>query len=200
MTRAMTFVVALAVALSFGEKVQAHDPDEPVLEVPEVAVIGEKPVAASSQQFIPDKEIVLQPQGRPAQVLRLIPGMLAVEHSGGAGKADQYFLRGFDADHGTDVAFFTDGMPINFRSHAHGQGYSDLSFIIPETIEGLEVSKGSYLAEVGDFNTAGAVHFRTREVVKEGVVQAAGGQFDTQRYVLMFSPTKERIRTLFAAE
>ena len=81
MTRAMTFVVALAVALSFGEKVQAHDPDEPVLEVPEVAVIGEKPVAASSQQFSPDKEIVLQPQGRPAQVLRLIPGMVAVEHS-----------------------------------------------------------------------------------------------------------------------
>src|SRR4030095_5088204 len=126
--------------------------------------------------------------------------MVAVEHSGGAGKADQYFLRGFDADHGTDVAFFTDGMPINFRSHAHGQGYSDLSFIIPETIEGLDVSKGAYLPEFGDFNTAGAVNLRTREVVKEGVVQAAGGQFDTQRYILMFSPTKDKIRTLFAGE
>ena len=106
---------------------------------PEVTVIGERPVAASSQQFIPDKEILLQPQGRPAQVLRLIPGFIAVEHSGGAGKADQYFLRGFDADHGTDVAFFSDGMPINLRSHAHGQGYTDLNFIIPETIEGLDV-------------------------------------------------------------
>jgi hypothetical protein len=81
-----------------------HDPDVPELEIPEVSVIGERPVAASSQQFIPDKEYLLQPQGRPAQVLRLIPGFLAVEHSGGAGKADQYFLRGFDADHGTDVA------------------------------------------------------------------------------------------------
>jgi hypothetical protein len=193
-------VVSGLAVLCCGAPSLAHDPDAEVLDVPEISVVGERPVASSSQQFIPDKEILLQPQGRPAQVLRLIPGFVAVEHSGGAGKADQYFLRGFDADHGTDVAFFTDGMPINFRSHAHGQGYSDLSFIIPETIEGLEVSKGSYLAEVGDFNTAGAVHFRTREVVKEGVVQAAGGQFDTQRYVLMFSPTKERIRTLFAAE
>jgi outer membrane receptor protein involved in Fe transport len=124
---------------------QAHDPDAPDLEVPEIQVEADRPVAASSQQFIPDKEYLMQPQGRPAQVLRLIPGFVAVEHSGGAGKADQYFLRGFDADHGTDVAFFTDGMPINLRSHAHGQGYTDLNFIIPETIEGVDVFKGAYL-------------------------------------------------------
>ena len=80
--------------------------------MPEVSIIGVRPVAASSQQLIPDKEYLLQSQGRPAQVLRLIPGFIAVEHSGGAGKADQYLLRGFDADHGTDVAFFSDGMPI----------------------------------------------------------------------------------------
>lgn len=177
-----------------------HDPDVPELEVPEVSVSTDRPMAASSQQFIPDKEIVLQPQGRPAQVLRLIPGMITVEHSGGAGKADQYFLRGFDADHGTDVAFFTDGMPINFRSHAHGQGYADLNFIIPETIEGLEVAKGAYHVELGDFATAGAVNFKTREVVREGIAQGGGGQFDTQRYLLMLSPTKEKVRTLFAAE
>ena len=178
----------------------AHDPDAETVDVPEVTVIGDRPVAASSQQFIPDKEYLLQPQGRPAQVLKLIPGFIAVEHSGGAGKADQYFLRGFDADHGTDVAFFSDGMPINLRTHAHGQGYTDLNFIIPETIEGLDVNKGAYLPEYGDFATAGAVNFRTRQVVQEGVVQAAGGQFDTQRYMLMFSPTKDRVRTLFAAE
>jgi outer membrane receptor for monomeric catechols len=186
--------------MTFPEICSAHDPDVPEIEVPDVAVIGDRPVAASSQQFIPDKEYLLQPQGRPAQVLRLIPGFIAVEHSGGAGKADQYFLRGFDADHGTDVAFFADGMPINLRSHAHGQGYTDLNFIIPETIEGLDVTKGAYLPEVGDFATAGAVNFRTREMVSEGVVQAAGGQFDTQRYLLMLSPTKDRVRTLFAAE
>ena len=187
------FLIAHSVA-------HAHDPDAEPVEVPDIAVLGERPVAASSQQLIPDKEILLQPQGRPAQVLRLIPGFVAVEHSGGAGKADQYFLHGFDADHGTDIAFFTDGMPINLRTHAHGQGYTDLNFIIPETIEGLDVYKGAYLPEYGDFATAGAVNFRTRQVVQEGMVQAAGGQFDTQRYLLMLSPTKDRVRTLFAAE
>ena len=200
MRRILFFLSAMIVGLTFGESVQAHDPDVPELEVPEISVIGEKPVAASSQQFIPDKEIVLQPQGRPAQILRLIPGMLAVEHSGGAGKADQYFLRGFDADHGTDVALFADGMPINLRTHAHGQGYADLNFIIPETIEGLDVNKGAYLPEYGDFATAGAINFKSRQVVKEGIAQATGGQFDTQRYLLMFSPTKDTVRTLFAAE
>ena len=200
MRRLVLSLAAVTSLLTMADSVQAHDPDQDILDVPEITVVGERPVAASSQQFIPDKEYVLQPQGRPAQVLRLIPGFIAVEHSGGAGKADQYFLRGFDADHGTDVAFFSDGMPINLRTHAHGQGYSDLNFIIPETIEGLDVYKGAYLPEYGDFATAGAVNFRTRQVVQEGVVQAAGGQFDTQRYMLMFSPTKDKVRTLFAAE
>jgi hypothetical protein len=193
-------VAAVSFGLFFPLSSFAHDPDAPEVTVPEVAVITDRPVAASSQQFIPDKEYLLQPQGRPAQVLRLIPGFITVEHSGGAGKPDQYFLRGFDADHGTDVAFFADGMPINLRSHAHGQGYADLNFIIPETIEGLDAYKGAYLPEFGDFATAGAVNFRTREVIKEGVVQLAGGQFDTQRHLLMLSPTKDKVRTLFAAE
>jgi outer membrane receptor for Fe3+-dicitrate len=192
--------VALLGMILWTTPLSAHDPDMQDLEVTEISIEADRPVAASSQQFIPDKEYVMQPQGRPAQVLRLIPGLVAVEHSGGAGKADQYFLRGFDADHGTDVAFFTDGMPINFRSHAHGQGYADLNFIIPETIEGLDAYKGAYHVEFGDFNTAGAVNFRTREMVREGMVQAAGGQFDTQRYLLMLSPTKDKVRTLFAAE
>ena len=192
--------VLTVLCLSVGLSAEAHDPDEEALVVQEVRITADRPAAASSQQFIPDKEYLLQPQGRPAQVLRLIPGFIAVEHSGGAGKADQYFLRGFDADHGTDVAFFSDGMPINFRTHAHGQGYTDLNFIIPETIEGLDVYKGAYLPEFGDFATAGAVNFRSRQVVKEGIVQLAGGQFDTQRYLLMFSPTKEKVRTLIAAE
>ena len=194
-------LIAAAVALAglHSGTVAAHDPDAPLV-LPEVRVEAERPIAASSQQFIPDKDYLLQPQGRPAQVLRLIPGLIAVEHSGGAGKADQYFLRGFDADHGTDLAFFTDGMPINFRSHAHGQGYTDLNFIIPETIEGVEAAKGAYHVEFGDFATAGAVNFRTRDVVREGLVQSAGGEFGTQRHLVMFSPTKERVRTLVAAE
>ncbi|MFO0705634.1 MAG: TonB-dependent receptor plug domain-containing protein [Nitrospira sp.] len=197
--RTVAFTSFWCIALA-GVPALAHDPDALELEIPEVTVVGERPVAASSQQFIPDKEYLLQPQGRPAQVLRLIPGFLAVEHSGGAGKADQYFLRGFDADHGTDVAFFADGMPINLRSHAHGQGYTDLNFIIPETIDGLEVNKGAYLPEYGDFATAGAVDFKTKQVVQEGILQGTGGQFDTQRYLLILSPTKDKVKTLLAAE
>ena len=193
-------VTALCSALLYPTLAAGHDPDALEIDIPEVSVVGERPVAASSQQFIPDKEILLQPQGRPAQILRLIPGFITVEHSGGAGKADQYFLRGFDADHGTDVAFFIDNMPINLRTHGHGQGYTDLNFIIPETIQGIDVVKGTYHTEIGDFGTAGAVTFKTREVLQENVVQGAGGQFDTQRYLLMLSPTKEKVRTLFAAE
>jgi outer membrane receptor protein involved in Fe transport len=183
-----------------ADYVSAHDPDTPPVTLPEIGVVTERPVSASSQRFILDQEYLLQPQGRPAQVLRLIPGMLSVEHSGGAGKADQYFLRGFDADHGTDVAFFVDDMPVNLRSHGHGQGYSDLNFIIPETIERVDVHKGAYDARFGDFATAGAVVFRTRELVREGMIQLAGGQFNTQRHVLMLSPTTGRVRSLFAAE
>ena len=193
------FVIILSWVMA-SERTSAHEPDADIVDVPEVPVTAERPVAASSQQFIPDKEYLLQPQGRPAQVLRLIPGFIAVEHSGGAGKADQYFVRGFDADHGTDVAFFHDGMPINFRTHAHGQGYTDLNFIIPETILGLEVAKGAYYPEIGDFDVAAAINFKTREVVKEGILQLAGGMMDTQRHLLMFSPTKDKVRTLFAAE
>ncbi len=200
MARLIILWFAFSSAMLFSSPADAHDPDADIIEVPEVTVLGEKPSAASSQQFIPDKEFLLQPQGRPAQALRLIPGFITVEHSGGAGKADQYFLRGFDGDHGTDIAFFVDSMPINLRTHAHGQGYTDLNFIIPETIEGIEAVKGTYHPELGDFDTAGAVHFKTREVLKENVAQATGGQFDTQRYLLMLSPTKDKVRTLFAAE
>ncbi|WP_455379615.1 TonB-dependent receptor [Petrachloros mirabilis] len=200
MARLIILWFAFSSAMLFSSPADAHDPDADIIEVPEVTVLGEKPSAASSQQFIPDKEFLLQPQGRPAQALRLIPGFITVEHSGGAGKADQYFLRGFDGDHGTDIAFFVDSMPINLRTHAHGQGYTDLNFIIPETIEGIEAVKGTYHPELGDFDTAGAVHFKTREVLKENVAQATGGQFDTQRYLLMLSPTKDKVRTLFADE
>ncbi len=193
-------IFCLATLFIFGESALAHDPEAPEIEIPEVSVVGERPVAASSQQFIPDKEILLQPQGRPAQVLRLVPGFVTVEHSGGAGKADQYFLRGFDADHGTDVAFFADNMPINLRTHGHGQGYTDLNFIIPETIQGVDVVKGTYHVDYGDFANAGAVRFKTREVLQDNVVQAVGGMYDTQRYLLMLSPTRDKVRTLFAAE
>lgn len=178
----------------------AHEPEADVIALPEVEVISERPLEAASQRVVTGEQIRLQPQGRPGDLLRLVPGLITVNPSGSGGKADQFLLRGFDADHGTDVAFFIDGMPINLRSHAHGQGYTDLNFLIPETLKEIEAHKGPYQVQYGDFATAGAVNFVTRDVVEGGVVQASGGQFNTQRHLLMLSPTTGRVRTLMAAE
>ncbi len=190
------FVVLCLFLPAWGE---AHTP-EAVQTLPAVVIKGERPVAASSNRIIPSQEIVLQPQGRPADLLRLAPGLITLEHSGGAGKADQFLLRGFDGDHGTDLALHVDNMPVNLRSHAHGQGYADLNFIIPETIQEIVVKKGPYHVEYGDFSTAGAVDYVTRDVVPETMVQTSVGQFNTQRHLFMTSPVQDDVRTLFAGE
>ena len=111
-------------------------------------------------------------------MLRVVPGLLAVQHQGG-GKADQLFLRGFDADHGTDVGIFIDGMPVNMPSHAHGQGFADLHWLIPEAIERIDVVKGPYDVRYGDFSTAGAVNLVTREQFDSSSVQYTLGMFPT---------------------
>ena len=111
-----------------------------------------------------------------------MPGLFIGQHAGG-GKAEQLFLRGFDVDHGTDVAISVDGMPVNMVSHAHGQGYADLHFVIPELIEKVNFTKGPYYAETGNFNTAGAVQFKTKQFVDQNFVKVEGGQFGTFRAV-----------------
>src|SRR5262249_47849760 len=133
------------------------------------------------------------------QVLNNIPGLLVAQHQGGA-KAPQWFLRGFDADHGTDVAVYADDMPINLVSHAHGQGYADPNFLIPEVIDRVELYKGPYFPQFGDFATAGAVKLITKEEFKENFLKAEGGSFDTMRYVLGASPQLGNVKTLFAAQ
>jgi len=172
--------------------------DAPAVLAP-VVVTAPPPVAASSETLVPRRDFELRPQGRPADVLRLVPGLVLGQHAGG-GKSEQYLLRGFDADHGTDVALFVDGLPVNLRSHAHGQGYADLHFLIPETVKQLESHKGPYHVEYGDFATAGAFNFVTLDVVEENTLRAAGGSFDTQRYLALLSPTRDRVKTLFAGE
>ncbi len=109
-----------------------------------------------------DRDLQLRPIQRVSDLLRVVPGLLTVQHAGG-GKANQYLMRGFDADHGTDVAFTLDGVPINMVTHGHGQGFSDMNFIIPELVERIEITKGPYFAEQGDFATAGAVNLVTRK-------------------------------------
>ncbi|HXV49814.1 MAG TPA: TonB-dependent receptor plug domain-containing protein, partial [Candidatus Binatia bacterium] len=119
--------------------------------------------------------------------MRLAPGLLIGQHHGG-GKADQILFRGFDADHGTDFAVFVDGIPVNMVSHAHGQGYADLHWLIPETVDRVEIYKGPYFAHLGDFATSGAMNIITKRRDKDSTLTLTGGSYNTQRYVGIFSP------------
>jgi hypothetical protein len=118
---------------------------------------GQTGLAASSENSVSGAEVNARPLSRPAEALEVVPGLIATQHSG-EGKANQYFLRGFNLDHGTDLAISVDGMPVNMRSHAHGQGYADLNFLIPELISSVHIRKGPYFADEGDFSSVGAVH------------------------------------------
>jgi TonB family protein len=155
----------------------APPPPQPTFET---RVTAPAPTSAASAQAIRDRDLQLRLMRTPEDILRAVPGLVIAQHQGG-GKADQLFLRGFDADHGTDVALFIDGVPINMPSHGHGQGYADLHFLIPETIDRLEVTKGPYFAEYGDFDTAGAVGLHTRHFFKESEASVTYGMFQTYR-------------------
>jgi len=145
----------------------------------ESTVQARGPSSAASSSTIRNLDFDLRPKTSPNDILRVVPGLLAVQHQGG-GKADQLFLRGFDADHGTDVGIFVDGVPINLPTHAHGQGFSDLHWIIPEAIEQIDVVKGPYDVRYGDFSTAGAVNLVTRKEFDSSSVQLTFGGFPTQ--------------------
>jgi TonB-dependent Receptor Plug Domain len=188
----------LGAAVASAQEPEAP-PTAPVPVLPPVTVTAPPPVSSSSEQIIPGRDFELRPQGRPADVLRLIPGLIISQHQGG-GKAEQYLIRGFDADHGTDLAIFIDGLPVNLRSHAHGQGYADLHFLIPETVRAVDVLKGPYFPEYGDFDTAATVGFLTRDYVEENTLEVAGGSFNTQRYLALLSPTRDALKTFIAFE
>ncbi len=167
-------------------------------------VLGRKPLSAASSSSVRDRDFQLRPIGSVQDILRVTPGLVLVQHSGG-GKANQYFLRGFDADHGTDLALSIDGIPINMPSHAHGQGFSDTNFIIPETVERVEISKGPYFANQGDFATAGAVNLVTRDNFEHssvgfGTSGSPGYGAPGYRGLLIATPKWDNIKTTFAAE
>jgi hypothetical protein len=117
-------------------------------------------------------------------VLRLVPGLFIGQHQAG-GKAEQIFLRGFDIDHGTDVQLRVDGMPVNLVSHAHGQGYADLHFLIPELIDKVDYGKGPYSTQHGNFSTAGYVDFKTKKVLSNNLYKVEAGQFNSIRLVAL---------------
>jgi TonB family protein len=144
----------------------------------ESTVVASGPTISATSTTIRSQDFELRPRTTPNDILRVVPGLLAVQHQGG-GKADQIFLRGFDADHGTDVAIFIDGIPVNMPSHAHGQGYADLHWLIPEALERIDVMKGPYDVRWGDFATAGAINLITRERFESSSVQYTMGMYPT---------------------
>ncbi|PIB27382.1 TonB-dependent receptor [Maribacter sp. 4U21] len=135
---------------------------------------------------IVDIDVKTNPVKSSQEILRKVPGLIIGQHAGG-GKAEQIFLRGFDVDHGTDVALSVDGLPVNMVSHAHGQGYADLHFVIPETIQNVNFGKGPYYADQGNFSTAGYVDLRLRKSLDHNLVSLELGQFNTQRLLGMFN-------------
>jgi outer membrane receptor protein involved in Fe transport len=168
-------------------------------QLTEVVVEAKKPLSAASSDEIREKDYALRPHATVMEILNSIPGLVVAQHQGG-GKAPQWLIRGFDADHGTDVAVFVDSLPINLPTHAHGQGYADVNFIIPETVERFQLFKGPYFTQFGDFANAGALNFITKEEFKENFALAEGGYFGTQRYVLGVSPKLPWAKTLLAAQ
>ncbi|PQJ80879.1 TonB-dependent receptor [Polaribacter porphyrae] len=137
-------------------------------------------------QTLTKVDLQLNPVNNSQEILRKVPGLFIGQHAGG-GKAEQIFLRGFDIDHGTDITLSVDGMPINMVSHAHGQGYSDLHFMIPETIKNIDFGKGPYYANQGDFNTAGYVNFSTKTAIQKNMISVGYGDFNSLRTVGMFN-------------
>jgi outer membrane cobalamin receptor len=173
---------------------------------PTTSTISEVTINAFQQhevfKTISDLDIHLRPINNSQEVLRMVPGLFIGQHAGG-GKAEQIFLRGFDLDHGTDINIVADGIPVNMVSHAHGQGYADLHFIIPELIDKVNFNKGPYFADKGNFTTAGYVDFKTKNHLENNFVKAEGGQFSTLRGVTginLMRPTFDKInQSLYCA-
>lgn len=131
---------------------------------------------AASELTVSGREVNARPLSRPAEALEVVPGLMVTQHSGD-GKANQYFLRGFNLDHGTDFAITVDGMPVNMRTHGHGQGYADLNFLIPELIGSVDIRKGPYFAEEGDFSSVGAAHINLINSVFGTMASVTMGSF-----------------------
>lgn len=149
---------------------------------------------AASQGYITPKLIEARPMLRPGEVLEYVPGVIITQHSG-EGKANQYFLRGFNLDHGTDFRTSVAGMPVNMPSHAHGQGYSDLNFLIPELVSRIDYMKGPYFAEVGDFASAGAANIEYYTSMPKNIAEASIGSFGYKRALIAGTPAGAPGRT-----
>ena len=171
------------------------------LVVPGAPNIGSGPTIApnlASQLTVPGEELNARPTTRPGEILEAAPGLIVTQHSG-EGKANQYLLRGYNLDHGTDMAIFIDGMPVNMPTHAHGQGYADLNWLMPETVNSVAVRKGPYFADVGDFGSAGNLSIDLLDASKS-IAQVTLGSFGYERLFAMSSAKLGTGNFLAAAE
>ena len=155
--------------------------------------------SAGSEGAITAKQLAVRPVNRAAEVLETVPGMIISQHSG-EGKANQYYLRGFNLDHGFDFAQTVAGIPVNMPTHAHAQGYADSNFLIPELVSGVQFRKGPYYAENGDFSSAGSANINYFNVLDRPVVTLSGGSFDYARFLGAASPQVGRGNLLAAFE
>jgi len=176
---AVTFVAALnVIAPSLLLAAGLPGRDAIVVTPDQEGLAGE--ADAASQGTIDDEQLESRPLLRPGEVLEVIPGVVITQHSG-SGKANQYFLRGFNLDHGTDFAVHVDGMPLNLPGHGHGQGYADLNFLIPELVEHIHYRKGPYYADEGDFSAAGAAHLHLKRSLEPGFADLKVGSYGYRR-------------------
>jgi len=182
-TAVIILIVASGLITTHSQRSHAAEPTSNNIEEIIVAgqvndLVGEPQTATEGLIF--DTQLKLRPVSRSAELLEFIPGVIATQHSG-EGKANQYFLRGFNLDHGTDLAIRVDGMPVNMPTHTHGQGYADINFVIPELIDSLSYRKGPYYAQIGDFATAGSTELAVVDDLQQGYASLTVGQNDYQR-------------------
>jgi hypothetical protein len=174
---------------TFRNLADATEPGESLIGIADTA----------SQGVVPAEQIALLPVARPGDVLEAIPGLVISQHSG-EGKANQYYLRGFNLDHGTDFATTVAGMPVNLPTHAHGQGYTDLNFVIPELVSGVQYRKGPYFVEDGDFTTAGSANINYANSLEKPEALVEGGSDEYLRGLVMGSPKVGDGNLLYALE
>ena len=179
------FLITLLCAASTPVLAQAQ-------EVEAISVWGRRAndlgrATSASEGRIAYADFAVRPLLRPGELIEAVPGLAATQHSG-AGKANQYFLRGFNLDHGTDFATYVEGVPVNLPTHAHGQGYTDLNFLIPELVEQVHYRKGPYYADEGDFSSAGAARIAYVRRLDATLVQATLGAHGYARTLLAGSP------------
>lgn len=171
--------------------------EEVIVHGRQVNLVGR--AASASEGLVSQEELARRPRLRTGEVLESVPGLIATQHSG-SGKANQYFLRGFNLDHGTDFATWFDHMPVNMRSHGHGHGYTDLNFIIPELVQELAYRKGAYYADVGDFSGAGSAALSSFERLAQGQLAVTAGADDYYRVLAMRSTAAGAGDLLYALE